>query len=144
MSEDLIDRLVATHGEDGAVPSRAEWARILALPGDRPLLILNLLAFAPETGQQAYGAYLQGVAPAFAAAGGEQVFFGPAAFCFGMGDEGDWDAAILTRYPSPLALANMWLDPGYIEAHQAREDGLTRSQVLVIEADKARLPEGAA
>lgn len=138
MTDDLIDRLVDIHGEAGAVPTRSEWGAILALPGDEAVMILNLLKFVPETGWASYGRYLQGVAPAFAAAGGEQVFFGPAEFCFGT-ESADWDASILTRYPSPQALANMWLAPDYIEAHQSREDGLAKSLVMVIRSSKARV-----
>lgn len=139
MTEQLVDRLVDLHGEGGAAPTRDAWERILALPGDDPVLILNLLDFEPETGEASYARYLQGVAPAFLAAGGEQIFFGPAALCFGTEADADWDAAILTRYPSPQALANMWLADDYIEAHQAREDGLAKSLVLVVQSSKARL-----
>lgn len=140
MTSDLVETLIETHGEDGAAPTREEWEKILALPGDEAVLILNLLRFVPETGMADYGRYMQGVGPSFARAGGKQVFFGPAEFCFAMSEEEDWDAAILTRYPSPQALANMWLDPEYIEAHEARRDGLARSQVLVIRDSQARFP----
>ncbi len=139
MNVAVIDRLVTLHGEDGAVPTRPEWSAILAMP-EAPIFILNLLAFAPNGGAQAYQHYIQGVGPAFERAGGEQVFYGPAALTFGMNADGAWDAAILTRYPSPGALAQMWLDPDFVQAHKSREDGLTRSQVVVIDAAKAQAP----
>ncbi|EAQ03630.1 hypothetical protein OB2597_03382 [Pseudooceanicola batsensis HTCC2597] len=139
MSQDIIERLVETHGEDGAVPSRGDWATILDMPGNEPIFILNLLAFEPQTGQASFGQYLHGVAPAIAAAGGEQVFFGPAGLSYGTGGDTRWDAAMLMKYPSPQALANMWLDPDFIEAHQSRGDGLAKSLVLVIPAEQARI-----
>ena len=78
MTSDLVETLIDTHGEDGAAPTREEWEKILALPGDEAVLILNLLSFVPETGMADYGRYMQGVDPSFARAGGKQVFFGPA------------------------------------------------------------------
>jgi hypothetical protein len=134
MSE-IVDRLIALHGEKGAVPTRNEWHKILNLPPDAPVVILNLIRFHPDGGRAAYFDYIRNVGPAFARTGGEQIYFGPVAFGFGMTDPGQWDAAILTRYPTPLALAQMWLDPDFIDAHRSREDGLADSQVLVLPED---------
>ena len=44
MTSDLVETLIDTHGEDGAAPTREEWEKILALPGDEAVLILNLLS----------------------------------------------------------------------------------------------------
>lgn len=50
---------------------------------------------------------------------------------FAFGSANDWDAAIVTLYPSAHALAAMWLDPEFVGAHQNRQDGVEGSQVLV-------------
>jgi uncharacterized protein (DUF1330 family) len=42
-------------------------------------------------------------------------------------------AAVVIRYPSARALADMWLDPEFIAAHSHRVDG-GESRVLVFAA----------
>jgi uncharacterized protein (DUF1330 family) len=136
-TDDIVSRLVKLHGEGGAAPTADDWRSILALPGAVPLL--NLLKFreqanlpgGPISGAKAYARYSAAVAPAFARAGGERLFFGPVAHSLGPGDDADWDAAILTRYPSAQALAAMWLADDFVAAHANRIDALERSRVLI-------------
>ncbi len=128
----LVQRLVELHGETGLSPSTADWNAILSQPSTEPLAILNLLEFKPEGGRDAYRAYSAAVGPAFLRVGGKRRFFGEVVHIFPAG--AGWSAAILTTYPSPQALANMWLDPEFIEAHAHRIDGVARSQVLVMAA----------
>jgi hypothetical protein len=137
--DDIIARLVAIHGEAGVCPTTADWRAIFALGDGRPVQILNLLAFKPRvetsdgaiSGAAAYGKYAAAVAGAFGRAGGQRVFFGRVGHAFAFGAAGQWDAAIVTRYPSAQALAGMWLDADFIAAHESRLDGVERSQVLV-------------
>ena len=136
-TESLIEQLVTTHGEAGVCPTREDWRAIFAVVG--PLRILNLLKFKKEVadaagriaGDEAYGRYAQGVAPAFQRVGGQRVFAGRVSHAFAFGDKGDWDFAIVTRYPSAAGLAAMWLDPEFIKAHENRLDGVAASQVYV-------------
>ncbi|MGH1351117.1 MAG: DUF1330 domain-containing protein [Methyloligellaceae bacterium] len=145
MSDDIIQKLIATHGEGGAAPTLEDWQAIFQIQGSVP--ILNLLKFKPSvtgnagniTGEEAYGRYANEAGPAFARAGGQQLFYGKAHHIFGTGDTSDWDAVILTRYPSAKALANMWLDTVFIAAHRNRLDALERSQVLVFDGNANRL-----
>jgi hypothetical protein len=135
---EVIQRLVAAHGETGLSPTVRDWTAIFEFDG-RPIEIMNLLKFkaevatpdGPISGAAAYGRYAAANAQPFARVGGERLYFGRVAHIFGLGEAPDWDAAILTRYPSPLALASMWLDPDFIAAHRNRADGVERSQVLV-------------
>ena len=104
----LIDQLVAIHGEEGICPTANDWRAILGLQGKGPIRLLNLLKFRPEvitesgpiSGADAYRKYSLGVAQAFARVGGERIFFGQVGYMFAFGDALDWDAAVLTRYPS--------------------------------------------
>jgi hypothetical protein len=137
-TNNIVRRLVAIHGETGLSPAARDWEAIFEFDG-RPIEVMNLLKFkteietpeGPVSGAAAYGRYAAGNAQPFARAGGERLYFGRVAYIFGLGAAPDWDAVILTRYPSPLALANMWLDPDFIAAHKNRTDGVERSQVLV-------------
>ena len=134
----IIESLIAIHGEIGLAPARRDWTAIFECDG-RPVEIMNLLKFkaevatleGPISGAAAYGRYAAANAQPFARVGGERLYFGRVTHMFGLGEAPGWDAVILTRYPSPLALANMWLDPDFIAAHKNREDGVERSQVLV-------------
>lgn len=134
----LVKRLVATHGEQGVCPAARDWRAILSL-GPTPVNVLNLLKFksrveTPEgviCGADAYARYAAGNARAFGRVGGEVVHFAHVKHSFGLGPLRDWDATILTRYPSARALAAMWLDPEFIAAHVHRSDGVERSHVLI-------------
>jgi uncharacterized protein (DUF1330 family) len=136
-TESMISQLVTTHGEEGVCPTREDWRAIFAIKG--PLRLLNLLRFKPEvqsvggkiSGMEAYGHYAQGVAPVFLRAGGTRIFAGSVAHGFGSSEKGDWDFAIVTRYPSAEALAAMWMDAEFIKAHENRLDGVAASQVYV-------------
>jgi uncharacterized protein (DUF1330 family) len=132
MQQTLVQRLVDLHGESGLSPSAADWHAILSQPSTEPLAILNLLEFKLDGGREAYHSYSQAVGPAFLRVGGKRRFFGQVAHIFPA--SAGWNAAILTIYPSPQALAEMWLDPEFIAAHAHRIDGVLRSQVLVMGA----------
>lgn len=135
----IVERLVSLHGEGGVCPSASDWRAIFALRGAGAIHILNLLKYKPQVatsdgtiaGAAAYARYAAGVGAAFNRAGGERIFFGRVGHMFALGPSADWDAAVLTRYPSADALAQMWLDPELVVAHESRVDGVERSQVLV-------------
>lgn len=137
--ENLIARIIATHGEEGVCPTAHSWREIFRVSEDRPIHIINLLKFKQRvetsegsiSGAAAYARYSVGVGPAFARVGGTRVYFGRVGHIFALGTVSDWDAAIVTRYPSADALARMWLSPEFIDAHRNRADGVERSQVLV-------------
>jgi uncharacterized protein (DUF1330 family) len=129
-TETVVGRLVGLHGEGGVCPTADEWRAILACEA-RPLHLLNLLKFHGDVGEEAYRRYRAGNTGPFARAGGEALYFGHAAVGFGSGEKPDWDAAILTRYPSADALAEMWLDPEFVAAHESRMEAVAASQVLV-------------
>ena len=135
----MVRRLVAIHGEEGVSPAAHSWQEIFRLGSNSPIHIINLLKFrqqvdtsnGPISGAAAYGRYTAGVGPAFARAGGQRIYYGRVGHVFGLGPVGAWDAAIVTRYPSAEALAQMWLSPEFISAHTNRMDGVERSEVLV-------------
>ena len=137
--DSLVKQLVAIHGEDGICPIAESWREIFRLGGNSPIHIINLLKFkhrvesagGPIAGAIAYAKYSAGVGGAFSRVGGKRLYFGRVGHMFGLGPVDDWDAAIVTRYPSAEALAEMWLSREFIAAHKNRADGVERSQVLV-------------
>jgi hypothetical protein len=137
--ESLITRIVGIHGEGGLAPTAASWHRIFEVAGEGPVTFVNLLGFHPTvaspdgslTGEQAYHRYTRATAGPFGRVGGELLYFGNVGHGFGLGDRGDWDAVIVTRYLSAHALADMWLDGEVVAAHANRRAGVAWSQVLV-------------
>ena len=133
-TQELIEHLVRIHGEQGLSPRREDWQALLSLPADSPVDMLNLLRFKAEvqtpagvkTGFAAYGDYSKGVAGAFARVGGQLLYFGKMNWTFGTSDGGPWDAAILTRYPAPRALADFWLDRASLGGRAPAEGRLAR------------------
>lgn len=128
---DIIDKLVELHGEDGLSPTRQDWKAIFAIQGS--VKILNLLVFDEVDGLGSYLAYSSQVSSVFQRHGGKLVYFGKSAHIFGNIPSEEWDAAILTHYPSAQALANFWLDEEFEDAHKNRVDGVKKSTVIVLE-----------
>jgi uncharacterized protein (DUF1330 family) len=139
--ESLITRIVKVHGEGGLAPTASSWRRIFEVAAEGPVTFVNLLGFHPTaessegslTGEQAYRRYTRATAGAFERVGGELLYFGSVGHGFGLDDRGDsdWDAVVVTRYPSARALADMWLDDEFVAAHASRRAGVARSQVVV-------------
>ena len=136
---ELVERLIHLHGEGGVAPTADEWRAILQQPEAAPVTLLNLLQFKAEvatargaiSGRKAYDAYSNEVAPAFARVGAELLFRGRVAQVFSTTQCSDWHLAVLTKYPTPRALAEFWLDPEFVRAHAHRVDGVQQSMVLV-------------
>ena len=136
----LVRQLIELHGEEGVCPSAKDWTAILNAPAERPVVLLNLLKFKSDvearaggqSGRDAYSKYSDQVSAAFARVGGKLLHFGAVKQTFSLGPSADWDAAILTRYPSPRALADFWLDDEFVRAHSHRVDGVERSQVMIL------------
>ncbi len=109
------------------LPTAEQQQALLALPGDGPVVMLNLLKFKPGGGQAEYMKYAMGVQPLLAKAGAKTLFFGSADLCV-IGNA-DWDMVALVQYPNKMALGKMTATPEYQAIHEHRLDGL-EGQVL--------------
>ena len=109
------------------LPTPEQQQAFLALPGDGPVIMLNLLKFKPDGGQAEYMKYAVGVQPLLQKVGAKALFFGSADFCL-IGNA-DWDAIGLVQYPNKLALGKMTSMPEYQAIHGHRLAGL-EGQVL--------------
>jgi len=92
-----------------------------------PVVMLNLLAFKPDGGQERYGEYGAAVAPLLERVGGRVVFFGQAAPAL-LGGE-SWDLAILVEYPTRQAFLDMVGSPEYQAIAHLREEALVRGEL---------------
>lgn len=139
--KDMIKRIVSIHGEEGVCRTAKEWEEIMLRPADQPVGIVNLIKFKPVVqspegeipGWKAYNQYMENVGPAFLRVGGKRLFFGKVCSIFPATDGAHWDTAIATRYPTPQALADFWLDKEFIKAHAHRVEGVEHGQVLLLD-----------
>jgi uncharacterized protein (DUF1330 family) len=100
-------------------------ARFLAEDDGEPVVLVNLVRVRAG-GEAAYRAYGAAVAPLLERVGAELLYAGTARGCL-IGDE-PWDVAVVTRYPSRRALAELVRDPEFEAAaplrHEALEAGI--------------------
>jgi uncharacterized protein (DUF1330 family) len=92
-----------------------------------PVVMLNLLAFRPDGGQERYAEYAAAVAPLLERVGGRVVFAGaPAPALLG---EGSWDLVALVEYPSRNAFLEMVGSKEYDAISGLRSEALARSEL---------------
>ncbi|MGE0679486.1 MAG: DUF1330 domain-containing protein [Candidatus Binatia bacterium] len=90
-----------------------------------PVVMLNLLKFKADGGEEAYGKYAEAVGKIVASHGGKVIYAGRAAELMVGADE--WDAVALVQYPTRKALIEMFNSPEYQAIHHYREEGLERT-----------------
>lgn len=94
---------------------------------DGPVVMLNLLAFRPEGGNERYMEYGAAVAPLLEKAGGSIVFAGAASPAL-IGTD-SWDLVALVEYPSRQAFLDMIASPEYREIAHLRTEALAKGEL---------------
>jgi haloalkane dehalogenase len=118
------------------LPTPEQMQAFLALPDDRPIVMVNLLKFKPDGGEAEYAKYAAAVQPILEKLGAKVLFSGKAHFC--LIGQADWDAIALVRYPRKKTLFQMATSPEYQAIHHHREAGLQgQINYAVIEASGA-------
>ncbi|MUL41770.1 DUF1330 domain-containing protein [Streptomonospora sp. PA3] len=107
-------------------PSGSDLARMLEEDPGGPVVMLNLLRFAPG-GRAAYAEYSRQAAPFLRKYGGEVLYAGDGAPPLVAEDGQDWDAVLVVRYPSREAFSRMVADPGYQEITHLRSGALAEA-----------------
>ena len=97
-----------------------------------PVVMLNLLAFRPDGGQERYAEYAAAVAPLLERVGGRIVYAGSGSPPL-LGGEG-WDLVALVEYPSRQAFLDMVGSPEYEAIAHLRTEALTRSELHPLDA----------
>lgn len=92
-----------------------------------PVVMLNLLAFEPDGGEERYMEYGAAIAPLLEQAGGRIVFAGvPSAALLG---DDSWDLVALVEYPSRRAFLDMVGSPEYQAIAHLRTEALTKGEL---------------
>lgn len=98
-----------------------------------PVVMVNLLRFDPVGGEESYGRYLDATAPFLADVGGTILFHGPARHVV-IGDDGEWDAVLLVRYPDKEAFLRMLRIPEYQAVTGLRTAALVDARLIACSA----------
>ncbi len=117
--------------EASSQPDRLNQEGFAALAGrageDAPVVMLNLLSFKPDGGQERYGEYGEAVAPLLEKAGGRVVFMGsPASPLLG---EDTWDMVLLVEYPTRQAFLDMIASSEYEAIGHLRTEALVKGEL---------------
>jgi uncharacterized protein (DUF1330 family) len=92
-----------------------------------PVVMLNLLAFKPDGGEERYMEYGAAVAPLLEKAGGRIVWAGqPAAALLG---DASWDLVALVEYPTRQAFLGMIGSPEYQAIAHLRTEALAKGEL---------------
>jgi uncharacterized protein (DUF1330 family) len=113
-------------------PNPTGFAAFSARSGDgKPVVMLNLLAFEPQGGEERYMEYGAAVAPLLEEVGGRIVLLGhPSPVLLG---EESWDMVALVEYPSRQAFLDMVGSDEYQAIAHLRTEALSRGELHPID-----------
>jgi uncharacterized protein (DUF1330 family) len=94
---------------------------------DTPVVMLNLLRFRPDGGQERYAEYGAAVTPLLEKAGARVVFLGESALPL-LGD-GRWDSVLLAEYPTRQAFLDMIASAEYQAIGHLRTEALEHGEL---------------
>lgn len=92
-------------------PTGAQLRALAESDSDGPIVMLNLLRFAPDGGAARYARYMEAATPHLERVGGKLRFLGDAVATVIGGET--WDEVLLVEYPSREAFLAMIADPDY-------------------------------
>ncbi len=108
-------------------PRGADLKRYLAEDPGGPVVMLNLLRFAPDGGRARYAEYVEHFRRTSGPFGAEVLYLGDGLTAL-VADPGQaWDAVLLVRYPSRQAFSDMVRDPAYQAGSHLRTEALTEA-----------------
>ncbi len=107
-------------------PTGAGMKAFLAEAPDQPIVMLNLLRFAPG-GSERYAEYLAHLRPFAEKVGASVIYYGRGSAPIVAEAGQDWDAVLLVSYPTRRAFSDMVRDPGYQECTHLRTEALTEA-----------------
>ena len=112
-------------------PTAEQMAALAARPADAPVVMVNLLKFKPDGGQESYARYAQEVTPHLQRVGAIVRYAGGApTHVIGDDEKPWWDAILVVEYPSPAAFIDMVTNKSYLEIHHYRADALDRGDLI--------------
>ncbi len=108
-------------------PRGSDLKRFLAEDPGGPVVMLNLLRFAPDGGRASYADYVAHFREHSARHGAEVIFLGDGSTALVAEDGQAWDAVLLVRYPTRRAFSEMVADPAYQAGTSLRTGALVEA-----------------
>jgi uncharacterized protein (DUF1330 family) len=119
-------------------PNKEQFVELASGPDEGPVVMLNLLKFKARaegeagSGADAYRRYGEAAVKMVEKQGGRVLWQGRAdQMLIGDAEQG-WDSVVLVEYPSRKAFIDMVTTPTYEEAHEHREAGLERTNLVAM------------
>ena len=113
------------------VPTPAQAELLAQLPQDEPVVMINLLQFKPDGGEQHYETYAREVQVHLNSVGAQALYAGKAqAFVLGDGPTPWWDAILVVEYPTPAAFVTMVTSEAYADVHVHRANALEHAELI--------------
>lgn len=120
-------------------PTREQIKQLAESPLDGPVVMLNLLKFAPRaggdaggTGEESYQRYGDEMRAILERTGARLLWHGRADSVVIGGDDDAWDAALLMEYPSRKAFLEMVSRPDYEKTGEHRTNALADSRLIAL------------
>lgn len=116
-------------------PTPEQAAALATLPSDQPVIMINLLQFAEDGGEERYAQYGREVAPHLERVGA-RVIYGGSAPKHVIGEDVTpwWDAILIVEYPTPMAFVQMVTTQEYAQVHEHRDAALVRGDLIATSA----------
>ena len=112
-------------------PTPEQAAALATLPLDQPVIMVNLLRFHTEGGEERYAQYGREVAPHLERVGARVIYGGSAPkHVIGEGVAPWWDAILIVEYPTPTAFVEMVTTKEYAMVHEHRAAALQRGDLI--------------
>jgi uncharacterized protein (DUF1330 family) len=116
-------------------PTAEQLEALKGLPSDRPVVMVNLLSFRADGGEQRYEQYGREVGPHLERVGARVLYTGSTPVqVIGDGDAPWWDAVLIVEYPTPGAFLEMVTSADYLKVHEHREAALERGDLIATAA----------
>lgn len=111
-------------------PTAEALAALESLPDEGPVVMLNLLKFAPGGGSKAYAQYSLDFLEMLKEIGGRFLFTGRAEQL--LAGDADWHYVALVEYPSRKSAVNLFRSKRYADIHPNREKGLSKTVLYAL------------
>lgn len=143
--EQTVSELVEFYGESRVLPTRAQWHQLVSSEHEGSICMVNFMKFrevaayqqgeggdaAAVSGMEAMMRYFETGHKKVTEVGGEFIANG----LFGgimIGEDEDWDALGVVRYPNPQAFLKVFSDEEYRRNHYHRMAGTLRHRMAIL------------
>jgi uncharacterized protein (DUF1330 family) len=120
------------------LPTKEQFAKVMAMDYKGPVYMLNLLKFKPDGGEALYEKYGETCAAIFERIGLKLMLRTKSAPFTVIGGEA-WDEVLIARYPSIAAFIEMNRDREYQRNVQYRHEALVDSRLYLMKADETNV-----